>query len=129
LQKSQTIKGKSHNKRVGYSSEEYVSKYLEKNGFKILDRNFVIQGGEIDLVCIDKDEIVFVEVKSLSSKSQLMLEQTITKKKTKSLIKTCRVWLSRKGLENCEWRIDFVGVIFERYDKIITLKHIRNAIY
>lgn len=129
MQTSQTIKGKSHNKQVGYSSEEFVSKYLEKKGFNILDRNYVIQGGEIDLVCMDKDEIVFIEVKSLSSKSQIMLEQTITKKKTKSLIKTCRVWLSRKGLENCEWRIDFVGVIFERYDKIITLKHIRNAIY
>lgn len=129
MQTSQTIKGKSHNKQVGYSSEEFVSKYLEKKGFKILDKNYVIQGGEIDLVCMDKVEIVFVEVKSLSSKSEIMLEQTITKKKNRSLIRTCRVWLSRKGLENSEWRIDFVGVIFERYDKIITLKHIRNAIY
>lgn len=125
----QTTKGKSHNKQIGYSGEEFVSRYLEKKGFEILDRNFVIQGGEIDLVCMDGHEIVFVEVKSLSSKSEIMLEQTITKKKTKSLIKTCRVWLSKKGLENCEWRIDFVGVIFERYDKIITLKHIRNAIF
>lgn len=126
---SQTIKGKSHNKQVGYSGEEFVSRYLEKKGFKILVRNFVIQGGEIDLICMDEDEIVFVEVKSLSSKSEIMLEQTITKKKTKSLIKTCRVWLSRKGLENCEWRIDFVGVIFERYDKIIAVKHIKGAIF
>ena len=129
MQTSQTIKGKSHNKQVGYSGEEFVSKFLQKKGFKILERNYVIQGGEIDLVCMDKDEIVFVEVKSLSSKSEIMLEQTITKKKNRSLIRTCRVWLSRKGLENSEWRIDFVGVIFERYDKIITLKHIRNAIY
>jgi len=126
---SQTIKGKSHNKHVGYAGEEFVSKFLQKKGFEILDRNFVIQGGEIDLVCMDGNEIVFIEVKSLSSKSEIMLEQTITKKKTKSLIKTCRVWLSRKNLENCDWRIDFVGVIFGRYDKIIAVKHIKGAIF
>jgi putative endonuclease len=126
---SQVKKGKSYNKQAGYSSEEFVSQYLDKKGYIILDRNYVIRGGEIDLVCKYNDEIVFVEVKSLSSRSDIVLEQTITKKKTKSLIKTCRVWLSKKDLDNCEWRIDFVGVIFERYDKIIAVKHIKGAIF
>lgn len=125
----QIIKGKSHNKRVGYSSEEFVSKFLEKMGFEILDRNYIIQGGEIDLICKDSEEIVFIEVKSLSVNSPIPLEQTITKKKSRSLIRACRVWLNKNDLENTNWRIDFVGVIFERYDKIITVKHIKGAIF
>lgn len=127
--KLQTIRGKSHNKRVGYSGEEFVSKFLHRKGYTILDRNYVIQGGEIDLVCMDGNQIVFVEVKSLFSKSEILLEQTITRKKARSLIRTCRAWLSNKNLENSEWRIDFVGVIFERYDKIIAVKHMKGAIF
>lgn len=98
-------------------------------GFEILDRNYIIQGGEIDLICKDSEEIVFIEVKSLSVNSPIPLEQTITKKKSRSLIRACRVWLNKNDLENTNWRIDFVGVIFERYDKIITVKHIKGAIF
>ena len=127
--KLQITRGKSHNKRVGYSGEEFVSKFLHRKGYTILDRNYVIQGGEIDLVCMDGNQIVFVEVKSLSSNSEILLEQTITDKKTRSLIRTCHVWLNKKYLENSEWRIDFVGVIFERYDKIIAVKHMKGAIF
>jgi putative endonuclease len=127
--KLQAYKGKSHNKRVGYSGEEFVSKFLQKKGYTILERNHVIQGGEIDLVCMDGNQIVFIEVKSLSSNSEIPLEQTITRKKARSLIRTCRVWLNKKNLENREWRIDFIGVIFERYDKIIAVKHIKGAIF
>lgn len=118
-----------HNKTIGNISEEFVSKYIENNGYNVLQRNFVIRGGEIDIICKKSNEIVFFEVKSLTKNSPIILEQTITRRKCKTLIRTCQIWLKENHLENAQWRIDFIGVIIEGYDKIIQLKHIPNAIY
>lgn len=53
-----------HKKLLGRSGEKRVEKYLKKQGYNILHRNFVTPFGEADLIAQDKDEIVFVEVKT-----------------------------------------------------------------
>lgn len=48
----------------GREGENLAKVYLEKKGYKFLDRNFKRIHGEVDLIMMDGDVIVFVEVKS-----------------------------------------------------------------
>ncbi len=51
----------------GKRSEIIASDYLKKKGYKILETNYKNKVGEIDVIALDKDYIVFVEVKSRTS--------------------------------------------------------------
>jgi len=48
---------------TGEAGEAYVAGRLEREGYRILERNWRIRGGEIDIVALDDDELVFVEVR------------------------------------------------------------------
>lgn len=54
-------------KEFGNKGEDIAIEYLEKRGYIILERNFYCRQGEIDIIAKDKNEIVFIEVKSRSS--------------------------------------------------------------
>jgi len=51
----------------GKLGEDLAVSYLKKLGYKIISRNFRIRGGEIDIVAIDGDVLVYVEVKTRTS--------------------------------------------------------------
>ena len=51
---------------IGLLGEELAARYLEQQGFQILRQNFRQGRGEIDIICVKKDLLVFVEVKSRS---------------------------------------------------------------
>ena len=52
---------------TGKIGENIAVSYLEKIGYKIIDRNFECRQGEIDIVALDNDIIVFIEVKTRAS--------------------------------------------------------------
>jgi len=54
---------------IGVFGEEQAAKYLKKRKYKIVTRNFKTIFGEVDIIARNKKEIVFVEVKTRSSKS------------------------------------------------------------
>jgi putative endonuclease len=62
---------------LGEAGERYATDYLIKNGYKILDRNWRIRGGEIDIVALYKSTLVFVEVKTRTSTSYGTPEESI----------------------------------------------------
>ena len=49
-----------YTQKIGKFGEDEAVKYLEKKGYKILDRNFSCKRGEIDIIALDKGEIVFI---------------------------------------------------------------------
>jgi putative endonuclease len=112
----------------GRAAETKVATYLRTRGYKILGRNYTIRGGEIDIIAKKDSQIVFVEVKSLSSEKYVGLLDTISEKKKHTLIRTCRYWLWDKELADADWRLDFIGVIIETGGKIKKLQHIENAL-
>jgi len=59
-------------RKLGQIGEELAVEYYEKNGYEILDTNYTIPGGELDVIAQKNGEIVFVEVKVVDQIDDLM---------------------------------------------------------
>ncbi len=100
------------NKQTGNLGEELACQYLKKQGYKILERNYLIRGGEIDIVCREKDYLVFVEVKTRYSHEYGLPAEAITPWKIKSLLKTALFYIQKTGWGERGYRLDLVSVDF-----------------
>lgn len=115
-------------KPLGKIGEDIAAQYLQKKGYKILERNHKKPWGEIDIVAKKSKDIIFVEVKTLSSKSGFSPEEKITSQKKKILIRTAKLYIvEKKYLPNQNWQIDVIGIEMIN-DKKFKLRHTKNAI-
>ena len=71
---------------------------LGRQGLKVLTRNFTTPFGEIDIIALDGDAIVFVEVKSRSSNDYGYPEDSVTRTKQAHLRRAAELYLKRYGL-------------------------------
>ena len=78
----------------GRSGEDAAAAYLEEKGIKILEKNFRGRKGEIDIIALDGDTLIFVEVKAWSSYGIEALEYAIDAKKQQKIIETSKYFLS-----------------------------------
>lgn len=98
-----------YNSKIGRLGEDLASRFLEDNGFKIIDRNFRTRYGEIDLIASNSHEILFLEVKTRSSNLYGYPEQAVDKKKINHLLLAARLYLKIKNLSNF-WRLDIISI-------------------
>ena len=111
-------------KQTGNYGEYLACQYLKKQGFKILERNFRIRGGEIDIVAKDKNDLVFVEVKTRYTHEFGHPAEAVTPWKIKFLIRASQFYLARQKLLDKPFRIDVVTVDFTDGQKIELIKNI-----
>lgn len=100
------------NTKVGRNGEDLACQYLKKLGFKILQRNYRIRGGEIDIIAKDKEYLVFVEVKARYSHEFGLPAEAITPWKIKALLKTALFYTQKIKWGEKAYRIDLVSVDF-----------------
>lgn len=100
-------------KEFGNTGEDIATKYLEKQGYIILERNFYCKQGEIDIIAKDKNEVVFVEVKSRSDIGYGLPSEAVTKQKIKHLCKTARYFLYKNKMFNEFIRFDVVEILIK----------------
>jgi putative endonuclease len=98
------------NKATGDAGEDMAVKLLEDEGFRILQRNYRFERGEIDIVAEDRDELVFVEVKSRHTHLFGTPEDAITPKKESFLKRTAEGYLFQHNLEDKPCRFDVVAI-------------------
>ena len=87
-------------KEFGNTGEDIATEYLEKQGYIILERNFYCKQGEIDIIAKDKNEVVFVEVKSRSDVGYGLPSEAVTKQKIKHLCRTAKYFLHKNKMFN-----------------------------
>lgn len=105
--------------KTGNLGEDFTAKYLEKRHYKILDRNWRIREGEIDLVALSPEgEIVFVEVKTRSSTSFGDPLESISDAKIHRVQRLALAWLATHQKLGARYRIDVAGVLFGRSAEI-----------
>lgn len=87
----------------GAAAEQLAADYLLRQGLKLVERNFRVKGGEIDLVCRDGGTTVFVEVRLRSRGDFGGAAASITATKQARLILAARHWLLRHGETTCRF--------------------------
>lgn len=101
--------------RLGSEGEEQVVRYLVGIGVRILDRNWRIRDGEIDVVAESVDrEILFVEVKTRSGVAFGDPLESITREKSLRLQRLALAWLATHQRLGHPYRIDAAGVMLSR---------------
>jgi putative endonuclease len=98
--------------RLGARGENLACRFLKKNGYKILYRNFKGRtGGEIDVVCRDRDTLVFVEVKTRTREDFGRPLDAVDRDKRKRISRGGLAWLRLLGDPDILFRFDVVEVI------------------
>jgi putative endonuclease len=114
-------------RKIGFDYEELAAKFLKKQGFKILTKNYTIRGGEIDLVAMDKDILVFVEVKARTSKEFGSALESMTPWKLKALQRSALFYIQKINWGFKPYRFDLVAIDYDQSHKP-TLQLIKNII-
>lgn len=103
---------------MGDLAEERAVIFLKEKGYDVLDRNFCSRYGEIDIVALDREVVVFVEVKAKSGQGFGDPGEMITPKKIQKITKTAESYLSDKNFLDCMWRIDAILIRGKKIDHI-----------
>ncbi len=112
-----------NNRKFGNAGEDLACRYLQKQGYEILERNkHYSRFCEIDIIAKNKDTIVFVEVKTRKTDSFGTPFEAITATKYANIKKGVYNYLSENKVKN--YRIDVVGITLKPEIKIEHLKNI-----
>ena len=123
---------KTFKQQFGDLGEQIAEKYLEKNHYKILQRNFQKPWGEIDIIAKKGNDIIFIEVKTKSAgKDNYGLpEEEVNYWKQKKLIRTAETYLIENGLiDDLNYQIDVIAVVLDWKTRKANLRHFKNAVY
>lgn len=107
----------------GKEGEEQAARFLQEAGYRILERNYLLRGGEIDLIAAERDTLVFVEVKSRSYEAFGGPLAAVTPAKQKRICQTAFHYIQEKGLKFDSIRFDVLCVLPER------IEHVKNAFF
>lgn len=118
----------TYQKRVGKIGEAIAAKHLAGKGYQILEQSFTARFGEIDLVALDKDCIVFVEVKARTTVGFGHPEESITASKLEKLENTALLWLEAHPESPDDWRIDVIAILLDHQNNVRDLQHFINTI-
>lgn len=114
-----------HNE-LGKKGEELAKEFLQKNGYTILESNFVFQKAEIDIIAQKDDALIVVEVKTRSSVDFGNPQDFVSPKKIKLLVKAIDEYVNLKNID-LSIRFDIISVIHDKSDFII--EHLEDAFY
>ncbi len=114
----------THNE-IGKKGEELAVDFLINLGFQIITTNWQEHKFEIDIIAQDKNEIVFVEVKTRTTDYFGKPEEAVTPTKQKHLIEGANYYLEMNEID-LECRFDVISVIIGNSNQI---QHIKEAFY
>jgi putative endonuclease len=112
-------------KDKGKIGEDIAVKFLSRKGYKILKRNYRYGHGEIDIIAMDKDVLIFVEVRMKLSDKFGSPEDSVTIKKREQLKKIASAFIQMNEVNFSECRFDVIGITFK--DGEFNINHIENA--
>lgn len=110
----------------GRKGEDIAAEYLQKKGYKILERNWSLGKNEIDIIARDGKYIVVVEVKSRHSNYAGEPETAVTRDKQRSLVRAANAYINKMHF-NEEVRFDIISILVVKGAEQIN--HIEDAFY
>lgn len=114
-----------HNE-LGKLGEEMAVEFLEKAGYEILERNWVFQKAEIDIIAKKAGIVAIVEVKTRSSIEFGLPQEFVKPKKIRLLVKAINEYIISNNLDS-EVRFDIISIYKE--GKNFKIEHLMDAFY
>ncbi len=106
--------------RIGREAEDRAALYLRDLGYTLITRRYRVPGGEIDLIALDDDILVFVEVKVRNTPGYVP-EESIGPAKLGALHRTAMAYMESVEEKNRPWRFDLVAINGNE------MRHYKNA--
>lgn len=113
-------------KKLGRAGELLAIKYLEGKGYKILEENWRDKHKEIDIIALDKDHLVFVEVKTRRSIYYGSPVEAVDMKKQKCLVDAAEDYIISNNI-TLEVRFDIIAIIMGNGKP--SINHIKEAFH
>ena len=95
--------------RIGREAEDRAALFLRDLGFTLVTRRFRVRGGEIDLIALDGDVLVFVEVRARNAPGYVA-EESIGPQKIEAMHRTALAYLDSVDEKSRPWRFDLVAL-------------------
>ena len=115
------------NKQIsGAKGEDLAVSFLKRKGYKIIERNYHMRGGEIDIIALDNDTLVFIEVKARSTEEFGSPLEAITYHKLKTLTRTAQFYKTKHPKLPDALRIDAVAISFDKNYEVNSIELVKN---
>lgn len=111
---------------IGKEGEDIAVRYLEKRNYLIIERNFRCKQGEIDIIALDKEELVFVEVKTRTNFNFGKPGEAVNNIKKKHMTKAIEYYLYKNYIKDMYIRIDVIEVYM--YGNKCRVNHIKQIV-
>ena len=97
---------------TGAEGELIAEDFLKEKGFKIIERNLHLSGGELDIIALHERALVFIEVKTRHGTSHGNPAEAITSHKAKRLARASMAYLTGCSIDYSSCRCDVISVLF-----------------
>lgn len=119
----------SETQKIGQLGEDVAVRFLMKQGYEIIDRNFTKKCGELDIVAKNKAKIHFVEVKTVSCENFYRPEENVSPRKLKRMARAIQIYMVQKRVSyETDWQTDIITVILDPTNKTAKVNVLKNII-
>lgn len=112
----------SMSRELGRKYEDMAADYLRNQGFKIIERSYSCQMGEIDIIAYEGQTLAFIEVRARSRTDFGTPAETVGSAKQNRIVKTALNYIKHKNIKPQELRFDVLSIVPQRETVLI-----RNA--
>ncbi|MFV9509882.1 YraN family protein [Tepidibacillus sp. LV47] len=118
----------THQRKVlGKWGEEKAKEYLLNQGYILIAQNWRTRYGELDLIMLDQETVVFVEVRTKSTSDFGKASESIHHRKQQKLLYTAEAFLTSKKWWNRNVRFDLISI--DKIEGKYQIQHIKNIIH
>lgn len=122
--KERTVESRQEAKEFGVTGEQMATRYLEDQGYVILDRNYRRGHKEVDIIALDHNELAVIEVKTRASEELFTAEQAVDHHKRQNIIRVANNYVRRYHRTE-PVRFDIIAIVGKGPDAEI--RHTKNA--
>jgi len=119
--------GKWFGKLLGDKGERAAIKFLKQQGYSILARQYRTDLGEIDIIALDRETVVFVEVKTRQSDCKGQPFEAVTSAKQSQLTRLASSFLKSHQLLIRAARFDVISIVWSSNQSKPEIQHFQNA--
>ena len=98
-------------KNIGDAGEDIAARFLESKWYEILEKNFRVRGGEVDLIAKKEEKYFFVEVKFRKNSDFSHPLELFDFRKAKPFMRTFFEYISEKNIDEDDCQIDLIGIL------------------